>query len=936
MRNRTQHASGRPAAGSRGIRCAGGRLVAGSALLAVAVSGAIVPAQAADGQSTRPGSAVVAGIDDLPRNPGPWAEFDWTQRAKDFDDFLYDWTDRGPFTTVYEDPAPLNMPEGSTSYKIPAYYGDTRVVRAEGEQESVSQIASVIGASLVGIDKSDQDGRNYVDMLRTFYHPDLGVARNTPSPLDSAPGSQSMWYATTANVLYAMLGALYPDATDMESIQRSIADKHYEMLQVLGGPEADLTMQDFDFATMTVREGRNEGGDVASGTAAILLWAHERFGDAKYLEGAKWAMDYLDRSTKGLYYEMLPLLAPYVAARLNAEAGTDYDVEQMFAMLRAGTDVRGGWGIMEGQWDGFDVQGLSGARHDFDGYAFAMNSFATPWLAATAKYDTRFADAVGLWMLNVYNAGRYFYADQMPAAHLQDGDKFREDPAHVIAYEGIRHRDPNMKATSDVHDRSGGWGLNAETTDLGIYGSSWVGWMGGTVTPTTVDKVLRTDLDALDHYSNTYPTALYYNPHETDVQVDVPVDGTKDLFDSVTGEILADGVSGTAQLNVPAGSSVVLVTVPAGGELTQEGHTTSIDGVAVHYDRSPERDLALGAQATASSSADGAPSDAVDGDTTTAWTSDAAQEQSIRVDLGLTTSVSEVTLDWADRPTGQVRVETSVDGSTWDELGATVGGAQGTFTAPVRDAAHVRVTVAAGTGAQALRSLEVHHRDLAYAAPVSVSSTANSTNLAAHLTDGSDFTRWESESSDPQWAQVDLGEVTDLGSVTLRWEAAAAKSYELRVSDDGEAWETAYATTDGRAGLATVELPEGISGRYVRMHGTQRATGWAYSLYGMEVYAPSGVPAAMEPEPEPTDPDPEPTDPGTDPGAGPSDPGSGGGDPADPDVKAPDAAAGTGGHGASDTLATTGAGVVGLVTLALALAGAGTLVVRRRTALTRD
>jgi hypothetical protein len=31
------------------------------------------------------------------------------------------------------------------------------------------------------IDKSNQDGINYVDMLRTFYWPSLGIAQNQPT-----------------------------------------------------------------------------------------------------------------------------------------------------------------------------------------------------------------------------------------------------------------------------------------------------------------------------------------------------------------------------------------------------------------------------------------------------------------------------------------------------------------------------------------------------------------------------------------------------------------------------------------------------------------------------------------------------------------------------------------------------------------------------------
>ncbi|MBD8078389.1 discoidin domain-containing protein [Cellulosimicrobium arenosum] len=826
------------------------RGVAATSLVTLGVSIFVLPAAADDAgpgpTPTGASPASVVGFDDFPAAPEPWGELDWRQRALDYDAYAYDWTDRGVFTTIREDTDALNMPEGSTTYSMPAYYGDTRTVDGVGHQEAVTLISSVVGATLVGVDKSDQDGRDYVDMLRTFYHPDLGVAKNTPGSDAKAPGGNSIWYATTANVLYSMLATQYPDATDMTQMQRSIADRYYDMLVALGGADADLTMQDFDFATMTKVTGRNEGGDAAAGTAAILLWAYDAFGDEKYLDGATWAMSYLERS-KNLYYEMLPMLAPYVAARLNAEAGTDFDVSKLFATLRAGSDVRKGWGTMEGTWGGYDVSGLSGSRTDLDGYAFAMNSFSTPWVAATARYDARYADAVGRWMLQVSNASRFFYADQMPTAAQQHGDRFVDDPAHVIAYEGIRHQGPEgIIATSDTYDRAGSWGINPETTQLGMYGSSWVGFLGATVSPTNVDHVLRTDLDALDmNAPSPYPTALYYNPLTDDATIDVTVegDGPRDLYDSVTGRVVVAGATGTAQVTVPAGSSVVLVEAPAGAEQSTRDGTTTLDGVPVRYDTEPQRDLATGADAV---SGDGDAALAVDGDPSTAWTTDGSADQELDVDLGAVGTVNELGLSWSVAPHGEVVVETSVDGTTWE---AAVDGGEaatsGTATVTPRDARYVRVRVAAGDASeQALASVQVRSRDLALGAPVEVSSEANDVNLAGYLTDDSRWTRWESKASDPQSAQVDLGRPQDLGSVVLRWEAAAARAFEVQVSDDAQDWSTVATVTDGAGGTQVLDLPDGASGRYVRVLGTQRLTKWAYSMHALEVYGPRGAVAA--------------------------------------------------------------------------------------------
>ena len=104
----------------------------------------------------------------------------------------------------------------------------------------------------------------------------------------------------------------------------------------------------------------------------------------------------------------------------------------------------------------------------------------------------------------------------------------------------------------------------------------------------------------------------------------------------------------------------------------------------------------------------------------------------------------------------------------------------------------------------------------------------------ALATDGNLTTRWASDWSDPQWIQVDLGATTTFQHVQLVWEGAYGKAYELQVSDNGTNWQTAYSTTTGNGGVDALDIT--ATGRYVRVHGTQRGTGWGYSLYELGVY----------------------------------------------------------------------------------------------------
>jgi len=123
-----------------------------------------------------------------------------------------------------------------------------------------------------------------------------------------------------------------------------------------------------------------------------------------------------------------------------------------------------------------------------------------------------------------------------------------------------------------------------------------------------------------------------------------------------------------------------------------------------------------------------------------------------------------------------------------------------------------------------------------------VASASSSKKPAKNAIDSSMSTRWESESSDTQWLSIDLGQMVPLSSVELVWEGAYGKQYEIQVSGDGLAWTTAFTETNGDGGTDVIDISEsGYSGRYIRMYGTKRATGYGYSLWEVKVSGPSEV-----------------------------------------------------------------------------------------------
>ncbi|BAL89095.1 hypothetical protein AMIS_38750 [Actinoplanes missouriensis 431] len=147
--------------------------------------------------------------------------------------------------------------------------------------------------------------------------------------------------------------------------------------------------------------------------------------------------------------------------------------------------------------------------------------------------------------------------------------------------------------------------------------------------------------------------------------------------------------------------------------------------------------------------------------------------------------------------------------------------------------------VAANQSAQAADTL------LSQGRPALASSVENGEAPAVAAVDGRPDTRWGSQWADPQWIRVDLGATAAITRVVLHWETAYAKAYQIQTSADGAAWTTILSRTGGAGGTETLTVSG--SGRYVRLLGTQRGTGYGYSLFEFQVFGTSSA------TPQPTD-----------------------------------------------------------------------------------
>ncbi len=266
--------------------------------------------------------------------------------------------------------------------------------------------------------------------------------------------------------------------------------------------------------------------------------------------------------------------------------------------------------------------------------------------------------------------------------------------------------------------------------------------------------------------------------------------------------------------------------------------------------------LSQGRIATASSSenAGTAPAAAVDGNTGTRWSSAATDAQWLQVDLGASTSVNKVVLNWEAAYASGYKIQLSTNGTTWTDLKTVSGGDGGIDTWDVTGTGrYVRmqgVTRATGYG-YSLWEFQVFGPDggpggpcgttnAALSKTYSASSTENAGTPASAAFDGNNGTRWASAAGDPQWVQVDLGSAQTLCKIDLRWEAAYASAFKLQGSTNGTTWTDLKTVTGSTGGVQSHDVTG--SARYVRMLGSARGTAYGYSLWEFAVYTTSSGP----------------------------------------------------------------------------------------------
>ncbi len=536
----------------------------------------------------------------MPKVPEPFQMRDWKAVAHGYDNFVFDFDRKGQYLPL------IKWNKQNHNFRLVSFCLPTYVGQDNGA-EAINQIAALVGSSLVGIDKSNQDGLNWVQMVSQYYNQQTSLIGNKMENRNTSGGS--FWYQIFPSILFYQLVSLYPKAAiislpgslnnrslSMEEMMYASAEQFYQAALVMGSGSQPLGFKwsGFDFQNKKpVFNGRWREPDACAGIAWLEYMAYLKFGNPKFLEAAELALGFLETADYNPLYEVLLIYGTYLGARLNAELGRNYDLDKLINWCFDPSDAcegwgRPGWGVIADNWGGYDAFGLQGSVTDSGGYAFAMNTYQ--WagiLAPIVRYDQSYANSIGKWILNLANNSRLFYGVYHEDSH-QSSSFWNYDLHGYLAYEGIRKRGPIIVPSSEqVSPYATGDAIrcNWAPTDFGLYGSSHVGYLAGLINSTNDPKILQIDLLVTDFYhAAAYPTYLYYNPYDMPKCIEIDL-GSKamDLYDTVKHAFIVKNASGKTKFTIDADAACVIVLVPANKGIRISDHKLFVEDVVIDY-----------------------------------------------------------------------------------------------------------------------------------------------------------------------------------------------------------------------------------------------------------------------------------------------------------------------------------------------------------------
>jgi len=256
----------------------------------------------------------------------------------------------------------------------------------------------------------------------------------------------------------------------------------------------------------------------------------------------------------------------------------------------------------------------------------------------------------------------------------------------------------------------------------------------------------------------------------------------------------------------------------------------------------------LGWTASASSPND-LPSNALDGDPSTRWSTGRAQSSGdwFLVDMGAIRSFSSITLDAGSSIGDYLRsyeVFVSTNGSIWGNPVANGNGSGQVVTISFanQSARFIKVVLTANAGKWwSIQEFTVSNASGVLNRSGWIASASSSNQVPSNAIDGDPVSRWSTQQAQTagNWFLVDMGSIQHFSGITLDNGHSYAndypQGYQVFVSVDGSNWGNAIASGNGGQSLVTISFAT-QSARFIKVMLTANASNW-WSIAEFNVYS---------------------------------------------------------------------------------------------------
>lgn len=117
------------------------------------------------------------------------------------------------------------------------------------------------------------------------------------------------------------------------------------------------------------------------------------------------------------------------------------------------------------------------------------------------------------------------------------------------------------------------------------------------------------------------------------------------------------------------------------------------------------------------------------------------------------------------------------------------------------------------------------------------------TNSIGNIVDNNNSSSWQASSTKDEYVIIDLGDNYLVDGLSIIWEVANAKDYDVKVSKVNSNWQSVnpvYQFVNGVSGNRTDELRfNSVEGRYIRLELKTGSTQWGFRIYELDVYSSS-------------------------------------------------------------------------------------------------